>query len=180
MEEPDPQLIAAATSGDLRAFETLVRRYQSSVYRFVVHLAGDASIAEDITQETFIRAFRSLRRYRGDSRFTTWLFSIARNCAVDDARRAARRGRLSRQLEEFGSPVAPDSSATIELQDALASLPTDLLEPILLIDLFGFSYAEVARLTRVAEGTIKSRVHRARRRLIVALSPDLTEKRHEI
>lgn len=180
MEEPDPQLIAAARSGDTRSFEALVRRYQSSVYRFVLHLVSDASTAEDVTQETFVRAFRSLDRYRGDSRFTSWLFSIARNCAADDGRRAARRGRLSQRLEHRRVDPEPDSSLGAELREALASLPEDLLEPVLLIDLFGFSYAEVARLTGQPEGTIKSKVHRGRQRLISLLTADVREDRHEI
>lgn len=180
MEEPDPQLIAAARSGDLHSFETLVRRYQSSVYRFVVHLTSDPSLAEDITQETFVKAFRSLRRYRGESRFTTWLFTIARNCTVDDARAAARRARLSQNIQHDRVATTSDSSGAFELREAIADLPAELAEPLLLIDLFGFSYAEVAALSDAPEGTIKSRVHRARRRLIVALSSERAEKRHEL
>lgn len=180
MEEPDPQLIAAARSGDLGAFETLVRRYQANVYRFVVNLTSDASVAEDITQETFVRAFRSLRRYRGESRFTTWLFSIARNCAVDDARRSARRSRLATRLREREVPASSDGPVGLEVREALARLPTDLREPVLLIDLLGFSYSEVARMTRVREGTIKSRMHRARRLLIEALAPPAAEDSDEI
>lgn len=180
MEEPDPQLISAARSGDAGSFESLIRRYQAPVYRFVVHLIGDPSAAEDVTQETFVRAFRSLRRYRGDSRFTTWLFAIARNCATDHLRRAARRGRLSRRLEGRVPDPEPDSSLGLELREALDALPSELLEPTLLIDLWGFSYSEVARLTSTPEGTIKSRVHRARQRLIQSLAPGVEETRNEI
>lgn len=172
MEEPDPQLVAGARSGDLRCFETLVRRYQTPVFRFVLHLTADAATAEDITQETFVKAFRFLRRYRGDSRFTTWLFSIARNCVQDEYRRATRRGRLAARLEEREVEHQPLERVTpLEVREALQTLPHELLEPIVMIDIFGVSYSEAAATIGAPEGTIKSRVHRARERLATLLGP---------
>lgn len=180
MEEPDPQVVAAARSGDLDAFATLIRRYQPDVFRFVVHLARDPTLAEDITQETFVRVFRSLRRYRGESRFTTWLFSIARNCAVDEARRGGRRRRLERHLSEREVPQMTETSGAIEVREALASLPLELLEPVVMVDVFGLSYREVASIVGVAEGTVKSRIHRARHQLVAFLSDASEEAPHEI
>ena len=176
MEEPDPHVIHAAKAGDLQAFEGLVRRYQGDVYRFVLHLARDPTAAEDITQDAFVRAFRFLKRYRGDSRFTTWLFSIARNCVHDEFRRAGRRLRLresvgANELEE----VRADAGARVEVREALATLPRELLESVVIIDMFGFSYREAAQLTGTPEGTLKSRAHRARERLVSILGPDSEE-----
>lgn len=177
MEEPDPHVIRAAKAGDLHAFEGLVRRYQGDVYRFVLHLARDPTLAEDITQDAFVRAFRFLERYRGDSRFTTWLFSIARNCVHDEFRRAGRRLRLSESVRSHEAPEAgPDSGSGIEVREALATLPPELLESVVIIDMFGFSYREAAQLTGTAEGTLKSRAHRARERLLSILGPDSQDR----
>lgn len=170
MEEPDPQVVADAKSGDLRAFEVLVRKYQADVYRFALHLLSHRATAEDVTQETFVRAYRFLRRYRGDARFSTWLFSIARNCVQDEYRRAGRRARLVTRLEEREvTEPRLDTVTPLEVREALQSLPHDLLEPVVMIDIFGLSYREAARALGSPEGTVKSRVHRARERLADAM-----------
>ncbi len=181
MEEPDPHVVRAAKAGDLSAFEALVRRYQLDVYRFSLHLTRDAPAAEDVTQDTFVRAYRSIGRYRGNSRFSTWLFSIARNCIHDEYRRAARQARLTTKLEAGeASHAAADATSAPEVREALATLPRDLLEPVVMIDLFGFSYREVSQLSGVSEGTIKSRMHRARQQLADLLGPDVREDADEI
>ncbi len=180
MEEPDPHVIRAAKAGDLQAFEALVRRYQADVYRFVLHLARDPTLAEDITQDAFVRAFRFLKRYRGDSRFTTWLLSITRNCVHDEFRRAGRRLRLNENVSSHEVPeVRVDSGAGIEVREALATLPHELLEAVVIIDMFGFSYREAAQLTGTPEGTLKSRAHRARERLVSILGPHSEERADE-
>ncbi len=171
MDEPDPQVVGAARSGDLHAFEELVRRYQGHVWRLALHLLHDPDLASDATQEAFVRAYRFLPRYRGESRFSTWLFSIARNCALDEGRKASRRRRISDRAE--AEPLAPsrDLGVAIEVREALSSLPLDLREPVVMIDMFGISYKEVAAILKAPEGTIKSRVHRARELLVRSLSP---------
>jgi RNA polymerase sigma-70 factor (ECF subfamily) len=180
VDEPDPHVIQAARSGDLDAFGSLVRRYQGDVYRFVLHLIGDPTSAEDITQDSFVRAYRFLGRYRGDSRFSTWLFSIARNCVNDELRRAGRRARLNLALEAHEPPDArSDRTSEIEVREALASLPHDLLESVVIIDIFGMSYREASTLTGAPEGTLKSRVHRARERLVALLGPHPEEQADE-
>lgn len=180
MEEPDPHVLRAATAGDLEAFESLVRRYQGDVYRFVLHLTGETSSAQDITQDTFVRAYRFLKRYRGDSRFSTWLFSIARNCAHDEFRRVGRRARLSATLEARELPEERiDRTSEIEVREALATLPQELLESVVIIDMFGFSYHEASHLTGTPEGTLKSRAHRARERLVALLGPHSEEQADE-
>lgn len=169
MQEPDPQVIAAARRGDLRAFEQLVRRFQADVWRLSFHLVRDEALADDVTQNAFVRVFRFLPRYRGDSKFTTWLFSIARNCALDEIRRAQRLKRTADALR--GEPERPQREVglALEVREALAKLPLELREPVVLIDMFGTPYAEVARILKAPVGTIKSRVHRARALLAEAM-----------
>jgi RNA polymerase sigma-70 factor (ECF subfamily) len=95
VQDPDPRTIARARSGDLGAFEDLVRAYQGDVWRFAYHFTRDRAMADDVTQDAFLRAFRFLRTFRGDSKFTSWLFRIARNCAMD-----ALRQRTSQAAKE--------------------------------------------------------------------------------
>lgn len=174
MDEPDPQIVSAARRGDSRAFEDLVRRYQGDVWRLAYHLVLDRSDADDITQEALVRVFRFLPAYRGESRFTTWLFSITRNCALDELRRAQRRRRAR---DEVDSPAPRhDHGTSLEVREALLELERDLREPVVLVDMFGMPYREVAGILRVPEGTVKSRVHRARRLLIEALGPEVEEE----
>ncbi len=179
MHEPDPQLIAAAKAGDLRAFEHLVRRYQTDVVRLALGIIRDPSAAEDAAQETFVRTFRFLRRYRGDSRFSTWLFSIARNCALDELRRSTKGGRPTDEIGVEAPTHESSAHVGVEIKEAIGALPVELREAILLIDMFGMSYREAATVMGVAEGTVKSRVHRARQTLIVTLSPAAEEQTGE-
>ncbi|MFN2594212.1 MAG: RNA polymerase sigma factor [Actinomycetota bacterium] len=172
MGEPDPQVVAAARAGDLRAFEELVRAYQAPVWRMVLALVHDPAVAEDITQDAFVRAFRFLYRYRGDSKFTTWLMTVARNSAVDEMRRVQRAKRV---VERAGAqPVAArsDQSVGIEVREAVSALPQQLREPVVLIDMFGMSYKETSRILSVPEGTVKSRVHKARAALALSLGDE--------
>ena len=139
MEEPDPQVVAAARRGDVAAFEILVRRYQGDVWRLAVHLLHDDSLADDVTQEAFVRAFRFLPRYRGEAKFSTWLFTIARNYANDEMRRRGRRKNLQGRLDHERPRTPLDESVALEVREALATLPMDLREPVVLIDMFGAS-----------------------------------------
>lgn len=179
VEEPDPQVLAAAQSGDIHAFEELVRRYQADVWRFCHHLLHQRGAAEDATQETFLRAFRSLRRYRGEAKFSTWLLSIARNCAVDELRGLARRQRLGDALDERPPPAAPDEFAAVEVLDGLERLPLELRECLVLIDVLGLTYRDAARALGVPEGTLKSRVHRGRLELARELGFSASERSDE-
>jgi RNA polymerase sigma-70 factor (ECF subfamily) len=175
LDEPDPQVVEAARRGDLGAFERLVRRYQGDVWRLSFHLVHDETLAHDVTQNAFLRAFRFLRRYRGESKFSTWLFTIARNCAVDELRRTSRQDRIVRRADAEPARTHPDHTTRIEVREALADLPANLREPVVLIDMFGMSYREVSGLLRIPEGTVKSRVHRARELLAAALRPEPEE-----
>ena len=161
MYEPDASLVRAASSGERRAFERLVRECQGPVRRYLRHLVGDFSRADDLTQDVFVKVHARLHTYRFESRFMTWLFRIARNTALDDQRAEQRRRRREEQAPSAAAPSA-DPTVAGEVGLALASLPAHLREALLLVEVCGFSYAEVGALLQVAEGTAKSRVHRAR------------------
>jgi RNA polymerase sigma-70 factor, ECF subfamily len=164
MEEPEPALIRAAAAGDLAAFERLVRAFQEPVWRFLRRLLGDAGAAEDVAQEAFLRVFRRLPSFSFEAKFSTWVFQIARNAGVDELRSRRRRLRLA-SLTPPPRPPAAVPEAAAEIDAALASLPVDLREAILLVEVLGLRYREVARVLGVPEGTVKSRVFSARSRL---------------
>jgi RNA polymerase sigma-70 factor, ECF subfamily len=163
VEEPEPAEIRAAIDGDLAAFERLVRRYQAHVWRFLRHLLGDPALAEDVTQETFLRLYQRLPTFAGRSRFSTWVFRVARNAGVDALRAARRHDRLLAALP--APPPGPEPDARVEAMAAVASLRPKLREALLLVEVFGFTYREAAEVLRVPEGTVKSRVFHARVRL---------------
>ena len=165
-DEPAPATVAAAAGGDVEAFATLVRCYQEPVWRYLQRLVGDESLAEDLTQEVFIRVFRRLDTFAGRSRFSTWVFGIARNTGIDALRRRDRRPRV---VADVRADLAGDAGPAprVELDAALEELSAAHRDSLLLVEVFGLSYREVADMTGTAEGTIKSRVHAARQRLHV-------------
>ncbi|HEX2052012.1 MAG TPA: RNA polymerase sigma factor [Actinomycetota bacterium] len=176
LDEPDPKVIHAARAGDPAAFETIVRTYQVDVWRFCAHLLRDDDAAADVAQEAFVRAYRFLRRYRGDSKFSTWLFSVVRNCALDELRRSARRRRTGDLLGAQPARRATDHTVGVEVREAVVALPLPLRECVVLVDVFGLPYRDAAALAGVPEGTVKSRVHRARELLADALGPAVEER----
>jgi RNA polymerase sigma-70 factor (ECF subfamily) len=164
VEEPEPALVRAAASGDVVAFERIVRTYQQHVWRFLRRLLADDALAEDVAQETFLRVHRRLGTFAFESKFSTWVFQIARNAGIDELRRRERRSRLA-----SARPPAPAATggtdARAELDAALASLPVDMREALVLIEVLGYRYHEAAALLGVPTGTVKSRVFHARLRL---------------
>ena len=168
MQDPDPRTLARAVDGDLSAFEDLVRLYQAEVWRYAYHLTGNRATAEDVTQEAFLRAFRFLSSFRGDAKFSSWLFRIARNCSMDALRR-------SRDIPSSDAPAVArtsDPSTRAELLAAVRALTDGHRQPFLLVEIFGLSYQEAADVLRVRVGTVKSRMHRARQALIRNLSEE--------
>src|SRR5206468_6357651 len=168
MHDPDPRTLQRARSGDLSAFEKLVRAYQAEVFRFAVHLTRDRTLAEDETQETFLRAFRFIGRFRGEQRFGSWLIAIARNCSFD----ALRTPRPVPLDDDLVAGTTADADVRAELDAALRAIPTDHRETFLLVEVFGLSYQEAADVPGVVVGTIKSRMFRARRALCAAIAGD--------
>jgi len=165
MHDPDPRTLQRARSGDLSAFEELVRAYQAEVFRFAVHLTHDRTLAEDATQETFLRAFRFIGGYRGEQRFGSWLFAIARNCSFD----ALRDPRPVPLGDELAGRAMADAHARAELDAALRAISAGHRETFLLIEVFGLTYQEAADVLDLEVGTVKSRMFRARRALCAAL-----------
>ena len=164
MEEPDPKVIRSAAAGDDAAFTTIMRAAQPHVWRFLRHMMGDEELAADVTQETFVRVHRALGGFRHQARFSTWLFHIARNAALDEQRRGARRRKLDGAI--IGLRSTGDASLGAEVQAALASLSPRLREAFVLVEAFGQPYQEAAEVLGVPIGTVKSRVFRARLELV--------------
>jgi RNA polymerase sigma-70 factor (ECF subfamily) len=182
--DPDAELVTRWLRGEESAFEALVARHHARVFRFLVRMLGDAQEAEDVLQETFLNVHRHGRRFRGEARFSTFLYRAAANGALN-RRRGLGRGsaRLLRlfQRQAVGhdlpaAPRDPESAAqaaqTAELvQAALLEIPLRLRLPLVLYDVEGLSYREIADTVQVREGTVKSRIHRARRLLRERLRP---------
>lgn len=175
VDEPDPRTVRAAAAGDVPAFEALVHAYQAHVWRFLRHLLGDPSLAEDCTQETFLRIHRRLGSFRYDSNFSTWVFTVARNAGIDALRARQRRERL---IDALPAPrPEKDASRRTEVGAALASLSDTLRESFLLVEVLGLTYREAGEAAGAPEGTMKSRVFRAREQLVAWMQATDTPQR---
>ena len=188
----DTALIARARDGELAAYNTLVLRYQNAVYSLALRILSSPEAAEDATQEAFIRGFRRLESFRGGN-FRSWLFSIVANAARDELRRRGRRPQLSldaarddpdhADLDPPDSGPMPDEAAEQSelrrlLEHALTQLPDDWRTVVVLSDVQGLSYQEIAETVGVATGTVKSRLSRARGRMrdLLRESGELAER----
>lgn len=162
----DPTLLARARSGDLDAFDTLVRAHQDRVYTLTYRITGNHEDAADAAQDAFVKAYEGLPRFRGDAAFSTWLHRIAANAALDLVRRRPAASPVELPLNH-PAPGGPESEAARRevnrrVQAALAVLPVDFRIAVVLRDLQGLSYEEVARILRVPIGTVRSRISRGR------------------
>ncbi|MEX2584091.1 MAG: sigma-70 family RNA polymerase sigma factor [Gemmatimonadota bacterium] len=173
----EDELIERAINGDREAAGRLYERHASRVYAIVRRLAGDDAQAEDMAQEAWIRVFRALPRFRGDSRFTTWIHRIAVNAALC----GQRRGKRSRQVLQIVAAV-PDLAARretpllkLELETALDSLPAGMRRVLVLHDVEGYKHDEIAEMLGVAPGTCKSQLFKARAKLRELMRPEPAE-----
>ncbi|TDC72296.1 sigma-70 family RNA polymerase sigma factor [Streptomyces hainanensis] len=166
----------AARSGDRHATERFVRAVRTDLLRYVTRLSGDAQAAEDLTQETLLRALRSLPAFEGRSSARTWLLSIARRTVVDRIRYERSRPRLAdtadwlTAVEGAQCRAQPGFEEGVALAELLAELPTDRSTAFTLTQILGLPYAEAARATGCPVGTVRSRVARARQALISQLA----------
>lgn len=167
----------AAGRGDADAVTAFVRATQADVWRYVAYLA-DRECADDLTQETFLRALRGVRTYRGDVAARVWLLSIARRAVVDHFRKQGRTPAVAASLD-FDASVAdrvgrptPDPAGEVTLQALVARLDPDKRAAFVLTQVNGLSYEEAAQACGVPIGTIRSRVARAREDLLIAFHVD--------
>lgn len=190
------ELVAGMKRGDGKAFEEFVSRYEKTVYSIACRILGNTHDAEDASQEVFLRVFRHISSFREESSLSTWVYQITMNVCLDMIRRKNRHPQISLTSEdENGEDIQtelPDADERYqpeahaeqqELRDtvrkAIDALPDEQREIIILRELTGLSYDEIARILAVSEGTVKSRLFRARERLSRILRPDGNKSRSE-
>ncbi len=181
--DPDGAFVEAAAAGNREAFDELVRRHQAAIVTLVRVLTSGRGDPEDLAQEVFVRAWRSLRGFRRDSTFRTWLHRVAINVVRTNQ---SRRTRVLRVIVPFGGrdgdstpPDVPSGEEPVDallarrqvIERALASLPGDLRAAVTLRDVQGLDYKEIAAALGVPVGTVESRIFRARQRLKPLLAP---------
>ena len=192
IDDPDAELVQRWKDGDEQAFETLIRRHQQRVFRLLMRMMGSREEAEDVCQEAFLSLHRHGKRFRAESRFSTFVYRVAANAALNRRRSLGRsRARVQklgeRQAAGDDLPYSPrdpeDATAGLELsahvREALDKLSPSLRMPVILYDIEGLPYAEIAKVLGVAEGTVKSRIHRARQALRKELQDQLGDKAKE-
>jgi len=191
-EDRDHALVDRARAGDIEAFEMLVRRYQGWVFSLAVRMLGERAEAEDMAQEIFLKAYRGLKRFKGASRFSTWLYTIASHHCLNHLQARRRRplpcprvGDRSDRAEEDPPAVvdrladpAPRADVLLErtdlariIQAELATLTPEHRIILVLRDIQGLSYDEISRMLDLELGTVRSRLHRARMEMKARLSP---------
>jgi RNA polymerase sigma-70 factor (ECF subfamily) len=178
--EQEAALIAAAKGGDVAAFEKLVRATHAEIYTLAYRLTGDEEDARDVVQDAYLRAFRSIKRFRGDAKFSTWMYRITANCASTHLVKRSK-GRHEELTDD--EPVAdqrpevdPEGMAEAgalrnRVTDALAELPPRLRAVVVLRDIYDLPHEAIASELGITEAAAKVRLHRARRKLRERLLP---------
>ena len=182
--EEESALIAAVLAGDTESFSPLVEEYQDRVFRLALRLLGNEADAADAAQDAFVRAYTSLGSFRGDSRFSVWLYRLTNNICIDLLRRRKRQDAVPLQSEdeegEETELALPDERFSPErilertedvraVREAIAALPEDCREILVMREIGGLSYEELARVLSLEPGTVKSRLNRARKKLCALL-----------
>jgi RNA polymerase sigma-70 factor (ECF subfamily) len=186
--DPDLELVVNWQAGSKEAFAALVQRHQQRVFRLLFRMLGDRDEAEDLTQETFLNLHRHGKRFRRESRFSTFVYRVAVNVALNRRRSLGRKRAQMNALVDSqktgenlpNAPLGPEASAlSRELQNqvqiAISSLSPGLRAPLVLYDIEGRPYSEIATILGVAQGTVKSRIHRARNALRAVLGDSVKE-----
>ncbi len=182
-EQSDEELVASTLSGQTRAYDELIRRHSRKLNAMLIQMLNSEADAYDIAQESFLKAFHSLRYFKGNSSFYTWLYSIALNNARNFLRKRKREHHFSLDNDEKGNPLEKDSELadgklesdpvrTAQVNDlrgklarAIAQLSPAHQEVVNLCDIQGLSYPQIAKLINISEGTLRSRLHYAHRQL---------------
>jgi RNA polymerase sigma-70 factor (ECF subfamily) len=167
LQQPDLGVLRKAQRGDERAFTLIVRTYEQPVFNYVLRLVGDRTLAEDLTQEVFLRVFQGLPKFSLRCRFTTWLFQVTKNRVLDELRANERRPRLTVMLDDVPHLEVLDAPVEqVEAMDAVwravESLNVDLKMALLLRDVVGLSYTEIADSLEITLATVKWRIYKAR------------------
>lgn len=183
-EVSEKKIIEKVLGGDANAFEELVLKYEKTVYNLALRMVGDRDDAFDMTQEAFIKAYGSLSSFRGDSKFSVWIYRIATNVCLDFLRSKSRKQQVSLTVSDDDDEDAqldiPDPKADPEQQlikkismqsveEGLKTLPDEQRQILVMRELGGMSYAEIGKALSLEEGTVKSRIFRARKRLCTFL-----------
>ena len=175
LPQPDLGVLRKAQRGDERAFSIIVRAYQIPVYNYVLRMVGDRSLAEDLTQEVFLRVFQGLPGFSLRSKFTTWLFQVTKNRVLDELRANDRRPRAVVDLDDIPPLEVVDApferlEAIDAVWRAVERLNVDLKMALLLRDVVGLSYTEIADSLDVTLATVKWRIWKAREDVQLALA----------
>lgn len=172
---PAADLVQAARAGDHRAFSTLLRQHDAGMRRLATRMLGSPAAMDDALQDAYLKAYRSLDRFRAESAFSTWLYSIVYRTCLDHIRARGRRPTVDIDLATASGAI-PDAHDTAQqatdrtaLETALAELSEDQRGAVLLVDGAGMSYAEAGEVLGVAEGTVASRLNRAHALLRAAI-----------
>jgi RNA polymerase sigma-70 factor, ECF subfamily len=187
LPQPDHGVLRKAQRGDERAFSIIVRAYQIPVYNYVLRMVGDRTLAEDLTQEVFLRVFQGLPRFSLRSKFTTWLFQVTKNRVLDELRAVERRPRAVVDLDDIPPLEVLDApferlEAIDAVWRAVEALSVDLKMALLLRDVVGLSYSEIADSLEVTLATVKWRIWKAREDVQLSLAREgieVFEERHE-
>ena len=174
LAQPDLGVLRKAQRGDERAFSLILRAYERPVYNYVLRLVGDRALAEDLTQEVFLRVFQGLPTFSLRSKFTTWLFQVTKNRVLDELRAIERRPRARRRARRLPPLEVVDAPfERVEAIDALwravEGLNVDLKMALLLRDVVGLSYTEIADSLEITLATVKWRIYKAREEVQLAL-----------
>ena len=167
LPQPDLAILRKAQRGDERAFAIIVRSYETPVFNYVLRLVGDRALAEDLTQEVFLRVYQGLPSFSLRSRFTTWMFQVTKNRVLDELRAVERRPRTVLAIEDAPSLEVLDTPfENIEEMDAvwraINGLSVDLRMALLLRDVVGLPYAEIADAMETTLANVKWRIYKAR------------------
>jgi RNA polymerase sigma-70 factor, ECF subfamily len=174
LPQPDLGVLRKAQRGDERAFSIIVRTYEQPVYNYVLRLTGDRSLSEDLTQEVFLRVYQGLPSFSLRSRFTTWLFQVTKNRVLDELRAMERRPRAVVALDDVPPLEVVDapverSEAIDAVWRAVEALNPDLKMALLLRDVVGLSYTEIAETLEITLATVKWRIYKAREEVQLSL-----------
>jgi RNA polymerase sigma-70 factor (ECF subfamily) len=175
LEQPDPEVLRKAQRGDERAFAVILRTYETPIFNYVYRIVGDRALAEDLTQEVFVRVFQALPRFSLRCKFTTWLFQVTKNRVLDELRARERRPQTvvaiedAPRLEVVDAPV--ERLETIDaIWRAIRELNPDLKMALLLRDIAGLPYNEIADSLEITLATVKWRIFKAREEVQLALA----------